>query len=54
LNRATYFGCHQRGLKDAGNTDGDLVLKVENIVQQAIEMVGPEMSVVDRVNQDGR
>jgi len=45
------FGRLQCRLDDAGDTDGDFVLKFEHVFERAIEAVGPEMRSSLGVNQ---
>ena len=41
----------QFGLDRAGDAGRDLVLQIEDIVERAVEAVGPEMTAAARVNQ---
>ena len=47
------FGRLQCRLDDAGDTDGDFVLKFEHVFERAIEAVGPEMRSSLRFDQLG-
>ena len=49
--RPADFSGLQRRFDDAGNARRDLVLKVEDIFERAIEAVGPEMRAGERVDQ---
>src|SRR5260370_20528828 len=49
--RALDLGLTKRRLDHAGDGDRDLVLKVENVLEQAVESVGPEMRGVCCVDQ---
>src|SRR6516162_5682301 len=50
LVRAPHLGGLHSGLDYAGDADGDTVLKLENILQQAVESIGPEIRAGNRVN----
>src|SRR6516164_4926991 len=45
------FGRLQRRLDDAGDARSDLVLKLEDIFQRAVEMIRPQMRPGARVDQ---
>jgi hypothetical protein len=48
---SAHLGGLQCWLDDAGDADRDLVLKVEDIFERAVEAVGPQMSAGGRVDQ---
>src|SRR5260370_13078620 len=50
-NRPAHFRRLQRRLDHPSDARRDVVLKLEHSLQRAIEMVGPEMSAADRVDQ---
>src|SRR6266436_3746339 len=49
--RAVDLALPERRLDDTGDADRDLVLKFENVFEQAVEPVGPEMRAACRVDQ---
>src|SRR6266481_9600583 len=49
--RAVDLALPERRLDYAGDADRDLVLKLENVFEQAVEPVGPEMRAVCRIDQ---
>jgi hypothetical protein len=51
LGRAAGLGRFQGRLDDAGNADRHLVLKLEDVFQETVEPVGPEMRAGRRVDQ---
>ena len=50
-SRAVDLALPERRLDDTGDIDGDLVLKLENVFERAVEAVGPEMRAGCRVDR---
>src|SRR5262249_43171014 len=50
-SRTRSLGCLQGGFYDAGDARGDPVLKLEDLFQRAVEMIGPEMRPATGIDQ---